>query len=416
VNGVGTPGATALAPDRLVFFFSGFDPKGASFYHRLYREGALARSAFGDAHVDVGPRRRIDELASASDITWTPGNGDAQVHSRLHFMRWDDIVRRHWFRSPLELARDYLNVYGIGLPNGDFARIWRKSRPAWGMAIFPLVVAVLSLAISFFMLYTVVRSDRAFGPLACSLVAGAGAVLVWRMVVRRIDCEWLLRLYAFTQAQAKGALPVLEARMDAMADWIVARVDERLAATDAPPLREVMIVGYSTGSTVASSVLARALPRLTALLQGAGVAGRPALSMVTLGHCLPVAADWAAASGVRAELERLGACESLTWHDWSAPADWAAFWRTPPWPEGSRLRGVQRSPRFHATLSPAAYRALKRDRRQMHLQYLRAPGRAVEPSGYDWFRITAGPDPLEAQAVGSPAPGTPAGPSSAASR
>jgi hypothetical protein len=146
------------------------------------------------------------------------------------------------------------------------------------------------------------------------------------------------------------------------------------------------------------------------------VRARPALSMLTLGHCLPVAADWAAASGVREELQVLGSCEALTWHDWSAPADWAAFWRTPPWPEGSRLRGVQRSPRFHAYLTPAAYRALKRDRRQMHLQYLRAPGRLVEPSGYDWFRITAGPDPLGAEPVGSPAPGDVAGALSAASR
>ena len=193
-----------------------------------------------------------------------------------------------------------------------------------------------------------------------------------------------------------------------MADWIVRTVSERQAQAGpgSAPLRELLFVGYSTGSVVAGSVMARALPALLALQDpmrtGPGAASgghRFALSMLTLGHCTPVATDWRAAGRVRDELRRLGECESLTWHDWSAPADWAAFWRTPPWPAGSRLQGLQRSPRFHLQVSPAAYAALKRDRRQMHLQYLRPPEFAVEPPGYDWFRLTAGPQTLAGEAA-----------------
>jgi hypothetical protein len=390
------------APERLVFFFSGFDPKGAGYYHRLNRQGAAARSSLGDVRIDIGKREPAGAVATACDLTWSSTEGRSEpVRTRLHYMRWDDIVRRHWSRSPMQLARDYLNVYGIGLPNGDFTRIWRKRRAAWGMAIFPLVVAFLSLGIAWPLLFGLLHGLAHLPAWISALVATAGSVLAWRLVVRRIDCEWLLRLYAFTQAQAAGTLPLLETRMDAMADWLVETVGERLDAADTPPLREVMLVGYSTGSTVAASVLARALPRLEARL--ARASPRPALSMLTLGHCLPIAADWAAAGRVREELQRVGACESLTWHDWSARADWAAFWRTPPWPEGSRLQGLQRSPRFHAQLSAEAYAALKRDRRQMHLQYLRAPQRPVEPTGYDWFRLVAGPATLAESAAASSA-------------
>jgi hypothetical protein len=400
-----TPTTTAPAAlaDRLVFFFSGFDPKGAGYYHRLYRQGAAARSALGDAHIAVGRREPAGPVATACDLEWLEAGTAAPVRSRFHYMRWDDIVRRHWSRSPLQLARDYFNVYAIGLTHGDFARIRRKSRAAWGMAIFPLVVAILSLSIVFPAVFALSRhlSLLPVPALASALIAAVSAVAAWRLVVRRIDCEWLLRLYAFTRAQALGELPQLEARMDAMADDIVRRVGERLDAADNARLREVLLVGYSTGSTVAASVLARALPRLEARF--ARTASPPALSMLTLGHCLPIAADWAEADHVREELRLVGACESLTWHDWSARADWAAFWRTPPWPEGSRLQGVQRSPRFHAQLSEDAYAALKRDRRQMHLQYLRPPTVAVQPSGYDWFRLTAGPEPLAASAPASPA-------------
>ncbi len=399
-------------PDRLVFFFSGFDPKGANYYHRLQREGAEIRSGLEDGvQVTVGARSKVDPVASACDVTWS--DPVAHATTRHHYMRWDDVVRRSWTRTPRQLVSDYAHVYGIGLPGGDFARIWRKSRAAWGMAIFPLVVAVLSLSIAFTLLFAILRADGEFGLAGCLAVAIPGAVLIWRMIVRRIDCEWLLRLYAFTQAQAAGSLPQLETRMDALADFLVRTVEARLDDATAPPLREVMLVGYSTGSTVAASVLARALPRLRPRLAQAraealarGEPG-PALSVLTLGHCLPIAADWAAAHRVREELRQVGDCEEITWHDWSAPADWAAFWRTPPWPDGARLQGVQRSPRFHAQMTEEAYRALRRDRRRMHLQYLRPPMRPVPASGYDWFRLTAGPGTLAASPVADAPPPSP---------
>lgn len=391
----------AEAPARLAFFFSGFDPKGAGYYHRLYREGAAVRSGFGDVSIEVSGRHRRDAMASSCDIVWTAagahGTAVPTTRTRLHYMRWDDIVRRHWHRTPMQLLRDYANVYGIGLTHGDFGRIWRKSRAAWGMAIFPLVLALLVLVPGFVVGTWLLHGVLGLGVAGSVGLAGVVTVAAWRALVRVVDCEWLLRLYAFTQAQAAGRLPALEQRMDDMAAWLVQQVRARMREPAAGSLREVLVVGYSTGSTVASAVLARALPALEEVLREAGDTA-PALSMLTLGHCVPVASDWAAAGGVRAELARLGDCDALTWHDWSSPADWAAFWRTPPWPEGSRLRGLQRSPRFHAQVDAAAYARLKRDRRLMHLQYLRPPGRPVDASGYDWFRFTAGPDILGATA------------------
>lgn len=398
------------APDRLVFFLSGFDPKGARYYHRLYREGAAARAALGDAAIDVGPRRRLGVVADAWDVRWTPaaaspGEASAPTRTRHFFLRWDDIVRAHWHRSAAQLARDYGRVYGRGFPDGIFRRVRGHSRAAWGMAVFPLAVALAVLVGGGAALWAALHLGAGLSGAIAALLAAAGAIAAWRALARAIDCEWLLRLYAFTRAQALGELGGpggLEARMDDMAAWMVDRVRARQArgaSGDAPPLREVLVVGYSTGSIVASSVLARALPGLLAATEGTGGSPAPALSMLTLGHCVPVGADWSAATGLRAELERLGACERLAWHDWSAPVDWAAFWRTPPWPPGSRLRGLQRSPRFHVHLAAPAYAALRRDRREMHLQYLRAPGRSVEAGGYDWFRFTAGPEPMDAAAA-----------------
>ena len=42
---------------RHVFFFSGFDPKGASYYHRIYREQAVLQGALMGVRYTVGGRR-----------------------------------------------------------------------------------------------------------------------------------------------------------------------------------------------------------------------------------------------------------------------------------------------------------------------------------------------------------------------
>jgi hypothetical protein len=395
------PGAsrTGEAPDRLVFFFSGFDPKGASFYHRLLRNGIAQRNATHADALTVGQRHRIGSWASAWTVLWrgdAAGRADEPrtTRTRQHFMRWDDIVRNEWKRRPMQLARDYWNVYARGLGSGVFGRIRRKSRPAWLLALFPLGVAVATLLAGIVLvggLLLAITSLPAWGAALLGLVAG---VIAWRLVARWIDCEWLVRLYAFTRLQALGALPALEARLDDMAMRLVEVVEARLRQPAAPPLREVLVVGYSTGSTMAAAVLARALPRLSALFTTKGVERGTTLGLLTLGHCIPVAADWGDAHRTREELRRLADCESLTWHDYSAPADWAAFSRTPPWPEPARLQGHQASPRFHAQLSALEYAALRRDRREMHLQYLRPPLRQVEAEAYDYFLLTAGPTTL----------------------
>jgi hypothetical protein len=394
-EGAGPP-RTTDAPDRLVFFFSGFDPKGASFYHRLFRNGIAQRNATHADSLTVGQRHRIGSWASAWTVLWRNGSevradGARATRTRLHFMRWDDIVRAEWKRHPLQLARDYWNVYARGLCSGAFARIRRKSRPAWLLALFPLGVALASLLAGIVVVGGALAGLHAL-PRWEAFAAGMAAGLVaWRLVARWIDCEWLLRLYAFTRLQALGALPALEARLDDMADRLVEVVEVRLRQPGALPLREVLVVGYSTGSTMAAAVLARALTRLEVLFSGRGVERGTTLGLLTLGHCIPVAADWGGAHRTREELRQLADCAALTWHDYSAPADWAAFSRTPPWPQPARLRGHQASPRFHAQLGALEYAALRRDRREMHLQYLRPPMRQAEAEAYDYFLLTAGP-------------------------
>ena len=190
------------APDRLLFYFSGFDPKSATFYHRLFRAGIAQRNAAHDETLALGKRHNIGRWASVWTSLWRGastalGGRPVTMRTRVHFMRWDDIVRRHWRRAPLQLARDYWNVYVGGLTSGVLRRVWRAAPKAFSLALFPLIVAVLSVLSGLVFvggLLALTGLVSVFGATLVGLVAGA---VLWRLSADWVDCEWMLRLAAF---------------------------------------------------------------------------------------------------------------------------------------------------------------------------------------------------------------------------
>jgi hypothetical protein len=374
---------------RLVFFIGGFDPKSARFYHRLYRDAARGRPRTAQQEsVQVGERYRASDCIDAWDVQWQLP-GAAPVNTRYAVLRWDDVVRQHWARSTGQTLRDYWRVYGWTAAQGVLGRIWRDAPAAFWLALLPLGLALGTLALTVGLGAGLVALGQ-----ASSGIVALGVLplwlLLWRGLESRLDTEWLLRLYGFTWSQSRQRTPDLEQRLDELARQLVAQV-----AGDPP--QEVLLVGHSTGSIMAVSVLARALAEAPWL-----GAGGPALGLLTLGHCTAILERLPAAQRFREELQQLVNTVGLTWVDLSAPADWAAFAQTPPWRgQAGRAKLQQASPRFHAYLSVASYAQLLRHRDQLHLQYLKAPDL---PGGYDLVGWTAGPAFLSERlgAVGKP--------------
>jgi hypothetical protein len=228
--------------------------------------------------------------------------------------------------------------------------------------------------------------------LAAGVAGLAAGLLLSRAAAQWVDSEWMLRLVAFMREYAVGEVPALDVRLDEMADRLVEAVEARMRQPGAAPLREVLVLGYSSGTILAAGVLARAMPRLAEIVGGRGAdKGSTTLSLVTLGHCIPIASAWPQAHRVRSELELLAECATLTWHDYSAASDRAAFADTPPWPEPTKLKARQASPPFKAAAGGLQFAALRRERRDMHLQYLRQPAGRRDPSSFDFLTIAFGP-------------------------
>lgn len=371
-------------PQRRVFFIAGFDPKSPRYYHRAFRRLAAIRPEGAEDRVwgavNVGDRRKLNEWADEWDISWPSDGGGPVQLTRVTLLRWDDIVREHWTRNPWKFWQDHWNFYVDGARQGNFVRLWHASRRNWTFVMFPLallitwaaLLAVLSEGIlGHFMGLAAVGTQGAVG-----LTTAATCALSWPWISRRLGTDWLIRLYGFSHKQAERGVPGLESRVADMAA-MVARLGDEMT-----PEQELMVVGHSTGATLAASVLSRAL----ALAPQLSVRG-PSIALLTLGQCTPLVYFFGTAGWLRAELDQLTAHARLTWIDYTAPADWAGCGEIPPW-HAQGLATLRRlSPRFHRVLDIEHYRQLRRDRLAMHMQYLKPVDRA---GGYDLLALIAG--------------------------
>lgn len=387
------PDPQRVVHKRCVFYLSGFDPTGASRYHALYRDEARKQSEVSGVQMDVGPRQKTPQGNAFWQVSAQTPDGVVVTH--FEFLRWDDIVRRHW---PKNLAGLLLDVVATTWLNVRTGAAWRMLKLAW-----PPVVAMLAafVVVCGLLLGTPLLAALVFGAVApaggpwAALAAGGVACVLWvqcgRMLEKKYSLLWLMRSYAFTAQQAQGKVPQLDVRLDLHASTVLRRV---AAAQD----DEVLLVGHSSGAMMAVSVLARVL-RCTPLPSPAsagseGNEGGPVVSLLTLGQCMPMLACLPQANGFRDDLQVLAGAQELDWVDFTAPPDGCCFALVDPL-VACGLDGAARlpdrpkllSPKFADMFDAPDYRALRGDRFRVHFQYLMA---SKKPVAYDYFAITAG--------------------------
>lgn len=395
------PTTTARGPVRRrhVLYLSGFDPKGPSHYHALYADQAARQAQVSGYRLTVGPRQRAGANA-AWDVEWCAAAGGPTVHTRYEFLRWDDIVRAHWPRGPWRLVGVTFSTTARLVANGSLWRILQTSWPAFLALALP---SALLLACAFGVLVlgaaAWVLASTAGGWLGAAVFTlGCLALLGWaRWAQARVQMAWLMRSAGVILLQARGDLPALEARLDDFAAQLCAHA----ARAD---LDEVLVVGHSSGTMLAASVVARALARDPALLRR-----RASVALLTLGECIPLLSYQPEAAGFRHELARLRAAGDLSWIDVTAPPDGCCFALVDPTevcedgrPDDLRTTaGPKRvSPRFARCFSPETYRIVRRDKYRCHFQYLMAVER---PGLYDYFATSAGPHRLSERFAAQPA-------------
>jgi hypothetical protein len=380
---------------RHVFFLNGFDPKGAAKYHSLYRLESSKQTCLNGLYLEVGDRaRKLNRNSTWTVKTTKEGRVASEI--QYEFLRWDDIVRRNWSPSIWKQLFGFIRYTLMGGVGGIWT-VWRTSPKTLIGLWYPAAVLGSGLVLSIALatgLAMVLQHMGLGDPFASSLGLAFFFTGIWttRKVEDKLNTTWLVRIFSFIAKQASAEIPELETRLDLFAS----QFEEKIRSKD---VDEILVVGFSVGSILAVSSLARALQNTA---QDAGESAhnevRPTISLMTLGHCIPMLGMLPGAAKFRAELGLLAQSELLTWIDFSSPADWGSFALVDPVQicaidllADTKKNPVLRSPRFHTMFAPETYALLNRNKRRMHMQYLMA---GELPSDYDYFAITAGPTTL----------------------
>ena len=364
---------------RLVFYFSGFDPRGPSHYHTLYGEQAKLHAPLNGLNLEVGKRRRSGKLANA----WTITSNGGETVTDYEFLRWDDIIRNRWPKNEWQLLKSAVPTYWVFFKANLVGQLLKIAWPSALTVSYP-IIAFLGLLLLGLMLAAAAAAAFPWWvgiPLAAGVLVGT--ILLGRWLDDRFRSFWLLRVYGAMQPWAYGKIPELDERIREFAKDIVEKI--RVSEAD-----EVLVVGHSVGSILTVPLVAEILklePELGTKQQIFG--------LVSLGNCLPLVSLLPGSKQLRDDLKTVALAPGVRWLDFSARRDGASVTMVDPLkisgisrPKNCPVRPQQFPVRIVKMFPPDVYAVIKKDIFRIHFQYIMAGELLTD---YDFFAITAGP-------------------------
>ena len=368
-------------------------------YRRLIGTGlAQLRRRFGIAR-NIGSVERDDTVPS---IRWGINAGNDSWHTVTDYevLRWDDLVQRDFSRGWLARLPLLFGALFEALRGGVIQKLFRLNWHFAAFVVYPWVAflvlvfgsLLIGTAMSWLIAWALALPGIAQTVLA--VIMAVGLLKLFEPRIRRAFVYHLLDGWIFSWQLAADRRPEFEGRLENFARRIVAAIRD----SDA---EEVLIVGHSTGTTVAVEVTARAL----ALDPDLGRHGS-AVALLTIGSCLPVVGFVRTADRLRRHIARLATENSLLWVEYQAPQDVLNAFGFDPVRDldldlggAPRVNPTIRSARFKETILPSTYRKMRWNFFRMHFHFL-MPNDI--PGEYDYPMIVCGPTSL-ADRIADPA-------------
>lgn len=342
---------------RKVFFVSGYDPRGAGFYHGLMDKQAKRWAELSGNKIDISPRKRISDVETAYQLN----NDDVCID--YAFLHWDDLIRQTWSRTFLNFLRLSIRAYIYYFKHSDWEMFKQYPR---GLELgFKLPVKILASLLVFLMalLLSVVFSNSlslVFLLFPVFFLVGVGLAIYF---FKKYNLIWLIRAY-----KAGYTIFVLNA-----VDWRkrVALWVDTMLADNLETYDEVWLVSHSHGTLLTPFLLSEFNKK-----------SQIEIKMITLGTLTPfflLSKDFPPGRKALAELAQ----QNLEWFDISSPADPASFPLVSPFnAEAEYIAKLYlHSPKFHKAYGESSYKKLKANKLALHFSYLEIP----EHLGYPNF-------------------------------
>jgi pimeloyl-ACP methyl ester carboxylesterase len=374
---------------RRVLYVEGYDPRGAEVYHQLFERSCERFGKVWPVSLTLKPI----EIASDDLAHWTVEMRAAnwQVATRYDFLRLERHIRADMGGSLARQIRRALTWIIDDLVSGAQ---WRIFRASWRFGVHLLSVQLLFLTwlafgaavgLEAFRLVTMRLGEPALLGFAAATIATPATLLMLRpfaqrwFVIQITHCWATLR--RFGRGQQSGKQTWLDQVIETGARHLVAVAQ----TSDAD---ELVVVGHSTGSVIATAIVARAL----ALDPNLG-RRKVRLTLLTLGSVMPAVALHPAASRMRDIIRRLAVEPTLAWIECQSRKDVMNFAAFDPVEDVGLHVENQRNPRiwlvrFKDMVSPAYYRRLRWNFFRMHFQYIMAGDRQT---AHDYVLLVGGP-------------------------
>lgn len=381
---------------RRVHYFSGFDPRGAAYYHRLCVEEAAKPQVQGGT-LNVGRRRRMGKLFNHWTVNWQSGGTKAQSVETQHvFMSWDDIIRNHWSKRPWALVKEFWLAYRGIIFDVDLSRVKQIFEGVYMTGVLPGAYLLVSLLLGVLLALGLQSlSTLMLGPQwlqwawqVLAWLMGAGLVVALGVYGERRGLFWLLRIFTYVIRMGRSGIEGAEQRTQLWVEHVIQRQQE-------DPVDEVLLVGHSIGTLMMVEAVDALLqdPRWQALQQGRKT------KVLTLGQCYPFIAvvPRPKARLFKETLQRLSFHPHLLWWDVTAKIDPLCFYRAHPLVKtdvdhSKALMPVLHSASFFKMYTPQSWAVIRQNKLDAHFLYLRSPELA---GNFNLFDVLYGPKLFE---------------------
>ena len=368
---IGSSSAINRVYRRTVVLIPGFDPRGASHYHKMLGKQFGAYGKREGLEIDISPRKRWRQHWHRWEVA------TEACRSSFFYAEWDDLVRKDWQRSRIRLFLDSCKAYKRYLSSFYLLRCSISTSYSQIAFYYPLV--------SFLLLYALLMTGVGIAGwhvakfYEMSTLGGAISVLagVLAAIPLAHACSpllkggWLLRIFCFTKKIGCEGMPEWEERAPVLANELAEQIQE-----DLPD--ELLIVGHSVGAIKATVFLDEFLKIGTY---------KGKVSYLSMGQCVQLVSFLQDDEGkFNQAMRHVAENPRVEWVDFTMPSDGAcialqdpvrASLRNPPkYPQPDLPKFL--SPRFMEGHSKESFKKIRRDRFEYHFQYYKTSEKAAE--------------------------------------
>jgi len=375
---------------RCVYYFGGFDPRGAGHYYKLFRKQA---SKYQNEHITMttGARIRSADQLNYWKVSLAKKSPDekqlTEITTTHFFMSWDDIIRKHWTRSAFEIIYSFFSNYFRFDSWTALNQVRKNFYPAFFSGILPLIFFILYATVIAITFYTTRNSFESqsffiFSWLLKFIFQAFVAIVVthgFYLIAKKLGIFWLLRIYSFNILFSNQKVQEVKKKQE---EWVEIIIAQQLK----DPAEEIIFSAHSVGTILVIGVIASLLKdaRWNNIQRGKKT------QLLTLGQCYPFISVMPAATQFRQSLQFLCTNKNILWLDVTARIDPLCFHSVHPLQNTdieikNLTQPILYSARFFKMYDAIQWKKIKRNKILVHFLYLMAPDKNYEFNIYDFF-------------------------------